>query len=175
MGEDFPQILCVSDEKNFQLNQHPNRQNDRTWSIVNPNEVCDSKDQSAQKIMAFVCLIDGRALDVVWFEKKKPSDKVSVTQKTYVDMLENKIFPQITPQQLSRYWWQQDGAPAHAAGATITFLQSYFENRIVSRALRNDQAKDIVPWPAKSPDLNPLGKIYQWEFKALILYCCLNS
>ena len=145
MGDEFPQILCVSDEKNFHLRQAPNRQNDRTWAKENPNEVVDIKDQSAPKIMAFVCLIDGRALDVVWFEKTKASDKVSVTQKSYVDMLENKIFPQLTPQQLSRYWWQQDGAPAHSAGATITYLQNIFGNRIVSRALRNDQAKDIVP------------------------------
>ena len=145
MGEDFPQILCVSDEKNFTLCQPPNRQNDRTWAKENPNEVSAIKDQSAKKIMAFVCLIDGRALDVVWFEKQKPSDKVSVTQKSYVDMLEQKIFPQLTPQQLARYWWQQDGAPAHSAGATITYLQSIFGNRIVSRAFRNDQAMDIVP------------------------------
>lgn len=144
MGEDFPQFMFVSDEKNFTLVQPPNRQNDRYWAIENPHEVSQIKDQSAQKIMAFVCLIDGRALPVVWFEKKKPSDKVSVTQVVYEKMLREKILCHFTDEELSQYWWQQDGAPAHAAAATITYLKSVFGDRIISRASRADQAKDIV-------------------------------
>ena len=137
-------MLFVSDEKNFVLIQAPNRHNDRIWAVENPHAVCEIKDQSAKKVMAFVCLIDGRALPVVWFEKQKPSDKVSVTQASYVKMLKEKIFCHFTDEELGRYWWQQDGAPAHAAGATIAYLQSIFGERIISRAMRKDQQKDIV-------------------------------
>ena len=91
-GEVLLQMLFVSDEKNFVLIQAPNRHNDRIWAVENPHAVCEIKDQSAKKVMAFVCLIDGRALPVVWFEKQKPSDKVSVTQASYVKMLKEKIF-----------------------------------------------------------------------------------
>ena len=144
MGEWILQIMFVSDEKNFVISQAPNRQNDRIWAIENPNKVSEIKDQSAKKVMAFVCLIDGKALPVHWFEKKKPSDKVSVTQASYVKMLKEKIFCHFTDEELGRYWWQQDGAPAHAAGATIAYLQTIFGERIISRAMRKDQQKDIV-------------------------------
>ena len=38
----------------------------------------------------------------------------------------------------------QDGAPAHAAGKTIEYLQSVVGNRIISHALRKDQGNQIV-------------------------------
>lgn len=46
-------------------------------------------------------------------------------------------------------WWMQDGAPSHTAKIVMEFLQENFEDRIISRNSK-------VPWPAKSPDLNPL-------------------
>ena len=144
MPEDFPQFLFVSDEKNFHLTQAPNRQNDRFWAPENPNEVSEVKDQSAEKIMAFVCLVNGRALPVVWFQKTKKSDKVSITQHVYVEMLKTKILCHFSEEELSSLWWSQDGAPAHAAGKTIEYLQSVFGNRIISRAFRKDQGNEIV-------------------------------
>ena len=126
------------------MTQCPNRQNERIWAAKNPNEVCEVKDQSAQKVMAFVCMVDGKVLPVLWFKKEKRTDKVTVTQAVYVKMLKEKILCHFTDEQLSNYWWSQDGAPAHAAGKTIEFLKSVFNDRIISRALRKDHANEII-------------------------------
>ena len=53
-------------------------------------------------------------------------------------------------------WWMQDGATSHTAKVVISFLTETFGERIISR-------NSPTPWPAKSPDLNPLDYWF-WGF-----------
>ncbi len=49
-------------------------------------------------------------------------------------------------------WWcyfQQDGARAHTACATMEFLREFFDDRLIS-------------WTARSPDLMPLN-FFLWD------------
>ena len=55
----------------------------------------------------------------------------------------------VTPNQLSMTWFVRDGAPPHAAGDTIIFLQQLFRKRLVALRTAHD-------WAPHSPDLNPL-------------------
>ena len=48
---------------------------------------------------------------------------------------------------LSSVWFQQDGATAHTARASMTVLREMFPQHVISRA-------GDVPWPALSPDLS---------------------
>lgn len=45
--------------------------------------------------------------------------------------------------------YQQDGAPPHSTAAVTNYLNQQFPNRWMG--LRSD-----IPWPARSPDFNPL-------------------
>ena len=45
-------------------------------------------------------------------------------------------------------WFQQDGAPPHMPARA--WLQEALQGRVISRLTP-------IPWPAKSPDLSPLG------------------
>ena len=63
-------------------------------------------------------------------------------------MLENFFQPEIA--NMSGYWWQQDGATAHTARATMQMLTGMFQGRIISR-------NSDFSWPPKSPDFFSMG------------------
>ncbi len=50
----------------------------------------------------------------------------------------------------------QDGATCHTAHCVMDFLKETFDDRIISRG-------SPTPWPAKSPDSNPLDYWF-WGF-----------
>ena len=62
------QNIIFSDEKQFCLKPHPNRQNNRFWSISNPHKYDDTNEQDAEKIMAWTGIVDGRILPIVLFK-----------------------------------------------------------------------------------------------------------
>ena len=73
----------------------------------------------------------------------------SVTGQSYCDMITDFLMPELRRLRLVRtIIFQQDGAPAHTADATIEQLQATFRERLISR--RCD-----ITWPARSPDLSP--------------------
>ena len=64
--EGFEQNIIFGDEKWFTLTQHPNRQNTRYWAVSNPHIVSPTKVQGCAKVQAFVTVVDGSVLKVLW-------------------------------------------------------------------------------------------------------------
>jgi hypothetical protein len=64
-------------------------------------------------------------------------------------MLWNFLKPELSHRgfELSIIWFQQDGATAHTARASMEVIQEMFPEHIIS--LRSE-----LPWPACSPDLS---------------------
>ena len=147
-GKDWPRKVVFSDEKWFCLKPHPNRKNNVTWSVTNPNEVVEVRDQGVAKVMAWVGIVNGRLLPIHWFAG-------SVDGNQYLNMLKDKVWPALkrysTKEQI---WFMQDGARPHTTNDCLEFLQLKFQNRVISNRL------DFF-WPPKSPDLNPLD-FYFW-------------
>ena len=54
---------------------------------------------------------------------------VTVTGKRYREVLENFVQPEIA--NISEYWWQQDGATARTARATMQMLTGMFQDPIL--------------------------------------------
>lgn len=99
--EDFVQLVVFGDEKWFHLNQHPNRQNVRHWGVSNPHVVLDLKVQGCAKIMAFVCVCNGKVLPVIWHvgDDGKP---VPVNSVRYLDVIRNQILPHLPARKLKK-------------------------------------------------------------------------
>jgi transposase len=66
---------------------------------------------------------------------------------TYIQILKEAMIPSAQALHNGYMVFQQDNAPAHTSKKTKTFLQ---EHRI-----------QVLPWPAKSPDLNPIENLWQ--------------
>ena len=68
----------------------------------------------------------------------------------YLEMIQTRIMPVLQRKpRFQSLWWMQDGATSHTAKIVMEFLQEKFDGRIISSNSEN-------PWPARSPDLNPL-------------------
>ncbi|PNF43879.1 hypothetical protein B7P43_G02806 [Cryptotermes secundus] len=78
---------------------------------------------------------------------------VTVNSQRYVIMFENFFEPALEEMHLGNVWFQQDGATAHTARASMTDLRAKFPGRLIS--LRGD-----IPWAAHSPDLTPCDFFY---------------
>ena len=152
--EEIIHSIIWSDEKWFHLSQHPNKQNFRYWSINNPYFFLDSKTQGGAKIMAFVLVVCGVVLPVIWHVDEE-GNPVSVNSANYRKVIHEQVVPCL-PQELlddGQLWWMQDGATAHTASASMNFLKEIFGTKIISRTASKFGG---IEWPAHSPDLNPL-------------------
>ena len=111
--------------------------------------------------MCWAGIIDGRILPMVWFEPGS-----SVKGEKYLKLLQGDLWPQVkTLATRSQYWFQQDGATCHCTDKALSFLSEKFGNRVISR-------RSAIPWPAHSPDLNPLD---YWFWGHLEQNVCLRK
>jgi hypothetical protein len=142
--EEWFERVIWTDEKWFVLRQSPNRQVDRFWAPANPHELVESKQAHGAKVMAWVGIVDGRCLPVVWFTG-------SVNGDVYLNqVLRGIVWPSVKNHATRRqYWYQQDGASCHVTAPCLEFLRSKFGNRVISRNTQHH-------WPPYSPDLSPL-------------------
>ena len=153
------QRVIWSDEKWFVLRQSPNKQNTRFWAPKNPKNVLECKKAYGEKAMAWVGMVDGRILPVVWFEG-------SVNSEVYLEqVLKNAVWNAVKGVATRRmYWFQQDGATCHVTDSCLDFLKSKFGNRIISRRTEHH-------WPPSSPDLSPLDFSF-WAQAMQEVYRC---
>ena len=80
---------------------------------------------------------------------------VTVTSERYVEMLGNFLRPQLRSLRVNmeEMWFQQDGATAHTARASMTVVRQMFPQHVVSRF-------GDVPWPPHSPDLSQIKSVH---------------
>ena len=57
----------------------------------------------------------------------------------------NEFVDQLDVDKLRNSYFQQDGATCHTSNENMTEIESFFDDRIISKAL----------WPPRSPDLSP--------------------
>ena len=153
--EGFEQKVIWSDEKWFVLHPSPNSQTDRVWAPWHPEEEVVCRFQGDSKVMAWVALVGGRALEVRWMVDEEGRN-VSVNAERYLDML--KLVWEEVRHSSSRlqFWWMQDGATCHTTNDVLNFLRLKFKGRLISR-------RSEIGWPPYSPDLNVLDYFF-WSY-----------
>ena len=81
-----------------------------------------------------------------------------MTSERHVEMLHNFLRPQLRSLgvNMEEMWFQQDGATAHTARASMTVVQQMFPQHVVSRL-------GGVSWPPRSADL-PACDFFLWGY-----------
>ena len=99
---------------------------------------------------------DGRIIGPYFFEG-------NVNGQAYLQMIDDFVIPELVANygvQLNgafrRFWWYQDGAPAHRLGLVRDTLQGHFPNRFVGIGHE-------IEWPPRSPDLTPCD-FFLWGY-----------
>ena len=135
--------VFFSDEAYFHLSGYVNSQNYRTRSTENPHQFHQTP-LYPQKIGVWCAISRTRIVGPIFFTQ-------SLNSENYQEII-MQFIAQLEPSE--RYcWFQQDGAPCHTSGSTISFLSEFFDDRLISNPL----------WPPRSPDLSPLD-FYLWGF-----------
>ena len=93
-------------------------------------------------------MTSNRIFGPIFFEDNETGQAQTVNTERYVSML-NTVFNSETIAEVADHWFQQDGAPCHTSKLSMACLEEKFPSRLIS-------AKSEFPWPACSPDLNPL-------------------
>ena len=151
-----PGLYFITDEAWFHLSGYVNSQNNRYWSSDNPHEF-QEQPLHDQKIGVWCAISSRRIVGPIFFEQ-------TVNSNRYIVNILNPFLEQLTDEEKSFGYFQQDGATAHTARVTIERVHAVFgAERTVSR--NSDTA-----WPARSPDLSPCdfflwgslkGQVYQ--------------
>ena len=97
-----------------------------------------------------------RIFGLFFFEEGE--ETATVTSDRYIRMFENCFLPELRRRGINRasMWFQQDGATAHTARASMTAVRAAFPNHVISRF-------GDLPWPPRSPDLS-MCDFYLWGF-----------
>ncbi|PNF36602.1 hypothetical protein B7P43_G13844, partial [Cryptotermes secundus] len=138
-------LVFFSDEAHFHLSGYVSKQNMCYWNGNNPRELHERPLQSG-KVTVWCALSRVGVIGLYFFEEDNHA--VTVNSQRYVDMIKHFFEPALEEMHLGNVWFQQDGASAHTARASMTVLRAKFVGRLIS--LRGD-----IPWAAHSPDLTP--------------------
>lgn len=146
-----PTILFV-DEATFRTDGTVNLWNDRFWAVrgTRPDIPPAGVFQNAQRTTVLAAVSRNWLGGPYFFHG-------TVTAASYCDILEHFLLPDLAAANVDNLWFMQDGAPAHTALATRNFLINVFgADRLIGQHF-------ALPWPARSPDLNPVD-FFLWGF-----------
>lgn len=157
--------IIWSDEKKFDSQDHGNRKQwvmrderpeprHRTqschtvhvWGMINKNRrmcriiIHDEIDPAAPKYRRGRPRKDEAA-------RQKQAKKRNVTSLVYIDECLKPVFGKMTAADKRKFIFMQDGARAHTANKTTEYLKQV-------------NVQMLEDWPARSPDLNPIEKVW---------------
>lgn len=148
-------IFLMSDEAHFHLNGFVNKQNCRYWAERNPHQLHE-RPLHSPKVTVWCAVGKVGVIGPYFFEENDAA--VTVTADRYIAMLNTFFIPELRNRGIDfqNVLFQQDGATAHTARATMAVLRNLFPGRIVSRF-------GDIPWPPRSPDLSSCD-FFLWGF-----------
>jgi transposase-like protein len=145
--KDSGKVRIFSDEKLFVSDVLVNRRNSRYLTDLPVTEVdesvriCPFSKAPAKVMVLGVIASDGKKCPIIFV-----LDSEKVTADSYQALLRRHVMPWLSAKfPEGNYVFQQDGAPAHTANSTQTFL---------AKNMAAHWWKEV--WPPYSPDLNPL-------------------
>ena len=152
-------LVFFSNEVYFHLSGSANNQNMRCWSPENPREL-HQRPLHALRVTVWCALSRVGIIGPWFFEENK--QVVSVTFDSYASMINEYFLPTVNQMGVENVWFQQDGAMAHTARASITVLRQNFPGYLIS-------SRGDLHWPAQSPDFSPCD-CFLWGYLKSILY-----
>lgn len=139
-------IVIMSDEAHFALNGSVNKQNFRYWAPQNPRLMHQTPLHSP-RVTVWCAVTPFSVIGPYFFEENGVT--VTVNAKRYINMLNTFLQPELRRRGIDTrdVYFQQDGATAHTANASMNVVRNMFPGRVISRF-------GDVPWPPRSPDLS---------------------
>ena len=154
----LPRVV-FSDEATFHLSGKVNTHNVRIWGLQNPHSTLQH-ERDSPKVNVFCAVSRTKVYGPFFFAER------TVTGITYLDMLQQWLFPQIM-EDSQDFIFQQDGAPPHWHLHVRDYLNESLPHRWIGRGADADQALHF--WPPRSPDLTPCD-YFLWGYVKEAVY-----
>ncbi|XP_076246520.1 histone-lysine N-methyltransferase SETMAR-like [Calliopsis andreniformis] len=153
--EENPEMLnniLWTDESTFTRSGAFNRRNEHLWSYGNPFATRSLSFQYRWKINVWAGIIGTEIIGPFFLSP-------SLTAAEYLEFLQNHLSTLLEDVPLNvrqQMLLQQDGAPPHFGQQVRQYLNQRFEGRWIGRS-------GSIPWPPRSPDLNPFD-FFLWGY-----------
>lgn len=153
----FGANVLWTDEAIFTRMDVFNSRNSHVWDFDNPHALFVAHHQHRFSVNVWCGIVHDHLIGPYILP-------VRLNGRTYHAFL-SEVLPELletVPLALRQeMWYQHDGAPAHFDRNVRHFLHDVFRNRFIGR-------DEPVPWPPRSPDLNPLDFFFWGEMKTLV-------
>lgn len=154
---DFPSLVMFTDEATLNQDGICNSKNNIHWSYQNPHVTHERGRQVRFKVNLWAGMLGNHIIGPYILPQNLNADNYGVFLREVLPELLDDV-----PLQVRRdMWFHQDGAPAHTALRTRNLLNQMFPNKWIGRF-------GTIPWPARSPDLNPLDFYFWGRLKELV-------
>lgn len=154
----FSSIVLATDEAIFTRNGINNCHNSHIWAVENPHAVRRTHFQHRFSLNVWAGLVNGQLIGPFVLPNRLDGN-------AYLFFLENNLqvlLEEVPLNVRQQMWFLQDGAPPHFARLVRQHLNNTFENKWIGRG-------GPVPWPPRSPDLNPLD-FFLWGLMKTMVY-----
>jgi hypothetical protein len=120
-------VLIMSNEAHFHLSSYVNNQNFRYWSDNNPMQLHE-KPLHGEKVIVWYGVSTFGVIGPYFFDENNQA--VTVDSERCCTMLQTFLATEL--QRVRNVWFHQDGAMAHTARQSMTFLRGMFPSRLIS-------------------------------------------
>lgn len=164
--ENFAWNVLFSDESQFTRDGINNFHNTHLWDVENPYGIIEAGHQQRFSVNVWAGLVGEHLLGPVFLPPRLNGHSYSnFLPNDLPNLLEN--VPIATRQNM---WFMHDGAPPHFSLEARAVLNrpNYFPGRWIGRG-------GPIPWPPRSPDLNPLDFFVWGHISALVYHRPVNN
>jgi hypothetical protein len=153
----FLASVLFTDEAGFTRDGVFNYHNTHIWDHINPHGIRLAKHQQQFRLNVWAGVVGDHLLGPVFLPPR-------LNAANYDHFLQHdlpELLDDIPLAVVARIHYMHDGAPAHFSLRARRYLDERFPGRWIGRA-------GPIPWPARSPDLNPLDFHLWGHLKALV-------
>lgn len=142
-GEDRTNVLRIlyTDEAKFHLNGRVNRHNCVYYDDENPHAIVEGAMMSPG-VNVWAGIWAGGIIGPFFLDG-------NINGQVYLQLLQEKVFPEVLVKCPADIIFQQDGAPSHYAVAVREVIDDQFPDSWIGR-------RGPMEWPARSCDLTPM-------------------
>lgn len=138
--------VIFSDEKKFNLDG-PDGNTYYYHDIRKPELLHNKRHSGGDSVMVWGAIGYYGKSDIAFLEGNQNSEKYQAT-------LHDFLLPRAAEIGGQNWIFMQDNAPIHASASTLAWL--------------DEREIEVLPWPARSPDLNPIENV--WAYMSSIVY-----
>lgn len=140
-----------------------NMHNLHHWAVENPRIIREDRFQHQFSVNLWAGILDNKVIGPFELPSR-------LNGARYLEFLRNDLNNLLVdvPQEIrGRMWLQHDGAPAHYSRQVTQYLNNTYPNQWIGRG-------GTIPWPPRSPDLNPLD-FFLWGYYKEAVYETLTN